>query len=211
MSASPVVLLTGAKGGSGTTTLCRELARAIGEKGNAAVVDADLTGRRSMALLFESLRVLDAARSAASPISRARLDGVTIVELADRYDAAFALDVETVETLAASLSGFNAVLVDAPQPFAAPVRPFISRAARVLIVLEPTLLGVAGAQTMFADLQRFGVPVNRVALVTQRPQRLRERAARRHRARARSKGRRGDSAVVESRLMRRASPACSDT
>ena len=166
MSASPVVLFTGAKGGSGTSTLCRELARAIGEKGNAAVVDADLTGRRSMALLFESLRVLDAARSATSPISRARLDGATIVELADRYDAAFALDVETVETLAASLSGFNAVLVDAPQPFAAPVRPFMSRAARVLIVLEPTLLGVAGAQTMFADLQRFGVPAGRVALVT---------------------------------------------
>ncbi len=166
MNGAPIVLFTGAKGGSGTTTLCRELARAIGEKGNVAVVDADLTGRRSVALLFEAIRALDAARDATSSISRVRLDGTTVVEFADRYDAAFALDTDTVETLARSLAGFNAILVDAPQPFSAAVRPFVARARRMLIVLEPTLLGVAGAQTMYADLQRFGVPANRIALVT---------------------------------------------
>jgi pilus assembly protein CpaF len=166
MSGSPILLFTGAKGGAGTSTLCRELARAIAAKGNVAVVDADLTGHRSVGLLFEALRVLDAGRGAASPISRARPDGVTLVELADRYEAAFALDADTVETLAADLRGFDAVLVDAPAPFSAAVRPFVARAQRILIVLEPTLLGVAGAQTMYADLQRFGVPPNRIALVT---------------------------------------------
>ena len=46
------------------------------------------------------------------------------------------------------MSGFNAILVDAPQPFAAVVRPFrVTRARRFLVVLEPTLLGVAEAQT----------------------------------------------------------------
>jgi pilus assembly protein CpaF len=166
MSDGPVFLFTGAKGGAGGSTICRELTRAMGEKGNVAVVDADLTGRRSIALLFEAIRVLDAARTGSSPVARTRIDGVTLIELVDRYDSAFALDPDGIETLAAGLGGFGSVLVDAPQPFAAAVRPFLTRARRVFIVIEPTLLGVASAQTTFADLQRFGIPTSRIALIT---------------------------------------------
>ncbi len=161
---SPITLFVGSKGGAGTTTLCRDLARAMREKRNIAVVDADLTGRRSVAVLFEAVRNLDAARIN-PPISGALADGITIVELTERYDESFTLSEQTVEAFAAGMTGFDAILVDAPQPFAAAVRPFVTRAGRFFLIVEPTLLGVAGAQTMLADLKRFGIPANRIDLV----------------------------------------------
>jgi pilus assembly protein CpaF len=166
MADSPIALFIGSKGGAGTTTLCRELARSMREDGNVALVDADLTGRRSVAVLLESVRNLDAGRSGSSPISSARADGITVVELASRYDSAFMLNEEGVDEFVAEMKGFDAIIVDAPQPFAAAVRPFVTRARRFFIVLEPTLLGAAGAQSMMTDLQRFGIPHDRIDLVT---------------------------------------------
>ncbi len=163
MTGEPVFLFVGAKGGVGTTTLCCELAKAMRDKG-VAIVDADLTGRRSVALLCEALRSLDAARGT-SAISRVRNEGVTVVELAHRYDAVYTLDPGAVEICAADLRGFGAVLVDAPQPLAAATRPFVIRATRVFVVLEPTLLGIAGGRTLVADLLRFGIPEDRIALI----------------------------------------------
>ncbi|HEY1867517.1 MAG TPA: ATPase, T2SS/T4P/T4SS family [Candidatus Cybelea sp.] len=165
MSEPSFLLFTGSKGGAGTTTLCRELARGMRDKRNVAVVDADLTASRSLAVLFEAVRALDAARGLA-PISSARVDGVTVIELAERYDAAYALDENDVEAFAAAMTGFDTILVDAPQPFAAAVRPFAQRAKRFFIVLEPTLLGVAGAQSIHAGLGRFGIPAERIDLIT---------------------------------------------
>lgn len=162
MSRSRTVLFLGAKGGTGTTTLCIELARALVKNGSIAVVDADLSGRRSVALLTDTVRALDAAREA-GPIARTRTNGITVIELADRYDAAFSLDPGAVESVAAGLHDYDFVLVDAPQPFAAAVRPFVRRAARVAVVLEPTLLGVAGARALCAELERFGIPAARLA------------------------------------------------
>jgi pilus assembly protein CpaF len=165
MSGTPIALFVGAKGGAGTSTLCAELARTMREKRSIALVDADLTGQRSIALLFEAIRELDEGRGS-SPISRAGADGITVFELTDRYDSIFTLGVDTVEACAIEMARFDTVLVDAPQPFAAAVRPFVTRAARFIVVLEPTLLGVAGAQAMLANLQRFGIPPNRLALVS---------------------------------------------
>jgi len=164
MSEPAFLVFVGSKGGVGTTTLCSELARAM-RGSNVAFVDADLTASRSTAMLFESVRALDSAR-AISPIATTRVDGVTVIELVDRYDAAYTLDEETVEACASGLTDFEVVLVDAPQPFAGLSRPFVVRAKRFFVVLEPTLLGVAGAQAMLADLQRFGVPRNRVDLIS---------------------------------------------
>ncbi len=165
MNESPIALFVGSKGGVGATTLCCELARTMGQRGNVALVDADLTGRRSIAVLFEAMRTLDAAR-VGSPISRVRAAGISLVELADRYDAAFTLEPDAVEAFAEEMAGFNAVVVDAPQPFAAAARPFLVRAKRFFLVLEPTLLGIAGAQTLYADLLRFGIPAARIAAVS---------------------------------------------
>ncbi len=166
MSESPIALFVGSKGGVGTTTLCCELAKTIGQRGNVALVDADLTGRRGVGVLFETLRSLDAGRVDSS-ISRVRAAGISIVELADRYDAAFTLDPDAVEALAAGMTGFNTLIVDAPQPFAAAVRPFLARAKRIFLVLEPTLLGIVAAQSLYADLLRFGIPANRIATIIQ--------------------------------------------
>ena len=68
MTTDPFFLFAGAKGGVGTTTLCCELAKAMREK-NVAIVDADLTGRRNVALLCEAIRGLDAARGASSSLA----------------------------------------------------------------------------------------------------------------------------------------------
>jgi pilus assembly protein CpaF len=165
MNATPIALFIGAKGGAGTSTLCAELARSMRENRSVALVDADLAGRRSIALLFEAIRDLDATR-ANSSISRTGVDGVTLFELTDRYDAIFTLGVDTVEACASDMLRYDLVIVDAPQPFAAAVRPFATRATRFIVVLEPTLLGLAGAQAMLANLQRFGVPPSRMALVS---------------------------------------------
>ncbi len=162
---SPLAVFIGSKGGVGTTTLCREIARLARERGNVALVDADLTGRRSIGVLLEIVRNLDSAR-VTSPISSVRTDGMTVVELAERYDAAFALDESSVEQFTASMSGFDLIVVDAPQPFAAAVRAFVARARGFFVVVEPTLLGVAGAQTIIGDLERFGIPGNRISVVT---------------------------------------------
>ena len=99
----PVALFIGSKGGSGTTTLCTELSRAMKAKRNVALVDADLTGRRSIAVILEAVRSLDAGRTNAA-ISSVRVDGVTVVELVDRYDAVFTLG-EAVENFAAGMTG----------------------------------------------------------------------------------------------------------
>jgi len=161
------VLFIGSKGGVGTTTLCSDLARAMAtdDTVKVALVDADLSGRRNAAVLFEAVRTLDTAR-VGSTISRIRTAGLTLVELVDRYDAAFTLAEETVDAFATEMAEFDTIVVDAPQPFAAAVRPFVVRAQRFFVVVEPSLLGVAGAQSLLADLKRFGVPADRIDLVT---------------------------------------------
>ena len=160
---SPLVLFIGSKGGVGTTTLCREIARLARERGNVALVDADLTGRRSIGVLLEVVRNLDSAR-VASPDLSVRTDGMTVVELAERYDAAFALDEGSVEQFTASMSGFDLIVVSAAAVCSR--GSLVRRASGVLVVVEPTLLGVAGAQTLIGDLERFGIPSNRVSVVT---------------------------------------------
>ena len=124
-----------------------------------------MTGSRSVAVLCEAVRSLDDERDATS-LASVRTDGLTIVELADRYDAVYTLDERVVEKFVGDMGGFDEIIVDAPQPFAAAARPFVSRATRFFVVLEPTLLGVAGAQSMLADLKRFGVPATRIDLIS---------------------------------------------
>ena len=161
-------VFVGAKGGSGVTTICSALAKALRESREVAVVDADLTGRRSVGILFEALAELDAARLQ-SIAAVAQVDRVAIAELAPSYGAAFAISTDEVEHLAASLQRLDDVLVDTPQPFAAAARPFVARASRFFVVLEPTLLGVAGARALIEELEAFGVPLSRLSiLVNQR-------------------------------------------
>jgi len=162
----PVFALIGAKGGSGATTICAELAKSMSGDRTVALVDGDLSGRRSAAILFDSVRNLDVAREDGS-IALARADGVTLAELAPTYDSAFTIKFDDVEALAVSLvSTSDYVLADIPIPFAAPVRPFVVRATRFIVVAEPTVLGLASARTMIGELKKFGVPASRIMLLT---------------------------------------------
>ncbi len=151
-----------AKGGSGATTICSLLAKL--SRGDVGVVDGDLSGRRNMAVLFDAVRNLDAAREN-SAIASTRSGGVTLVELAASFEAAFTVTLDEAERAAAAVEqSAQIVLADVPIPFAAPVRPFVVRATRFVLVLEPSLLGVTSARTMLDELRRFGIPATRVVL-----------------------------------------------
>ena len=151
-----------AKGGSGATTICAQLAK-LGR--DVAFVDGDLSGRRNAAVLFDAVRALDAAREG-SAVSWTRAGASTIAELAPSFEAAFTVGVDDVERLITALEGSHSlVLADVPLPFSAPVRPIVVRATRFVIVLEPTLLGVTSARTILDELRRFGVPPTRTILL----------------------------------------------
>jgi pilus assembly protein CpaF len=163
---APFFAFIGAKGGTGTSTLCVELAKAMRDDTNVVLVDADLSGRRSDAILLDGVRYLDTDRAQhGKHIAQARIQGITVCEMVDSYESAFTTDVPVVEGFAASLTSPGVVLVDIPLPFSATVRPFIVRATRFVVVTEPTLLGVTAARTMANQLRRFGVPPARIAIV----------------------------------------------
>ncbi|HEY8313879.1 MAG TPA: ATPase, T2SS/T4P/T4SS family [Candidatus Baltobacteraceae bacterium] len=162
---SAAFVFIGAKGGVGTSTLAYELAKSLTNKGNAALVDADFSGRRSVAVLSGKTRELDASRSERE-VAVHRSGGLTTIELTDSYDMALALNLDAVDQLADELAeGYALIYVDAPQPFSAAIRSFVCRAYRFLIVVEPDLLGLTGARAMLNELVRFGVPKTRIVAV----------------------------------------------
>ena len=158
-------IFTGAKGGSGTSTLCSEVARAFGSQRSVELIDADLDGRRSAALLFGCLRALDVARDASGQVAVVRVDGITVSELASTYEAGFMLAPHTVHDLAASIDPATIVLVDAPLPFSAKIRDLVVRGSRFVIVVEPTVLGVTAAKSLMSNYLSFGIPKERLSLV----------------------------------------------
>jgi pilus assembly protein CpaF len=159
-----VFVVVGPKGGSGATTLCFELMKRLPSVGRNLLVDADLTGRRSHAVTFDVVRQLDAGRFAGAP-SLAATSGFDLLELTNSYEGGFVVREDEVKGAVAKASPQATIIVDAPQPFAEPVRPFAMLAIRLVLVVEPTLLGVSAAGQMMATMARFGVPPNRIALV----------------------------------------------
>jgi pilus assembly protein CpaF len=166
VSASIVVVIN-AKGGSGATTLSLEAARALKRNGSAvALVDADLSGRRTLSVMLDSVRQFDANRTL-GVYSLIATGGLTAVELTDTLDNAYMLRPDEIDSLVDKLTQHHdAVIVDAPAPFAAAVRPFVTRASRYVVVLEPNLLGTSAARTLIGDLSKFGIPLSRIWIAT---------------------------------------------
>jgi pilus assembly protein CpaF len=162
-----IVVIINAKGGSGATTLALEAARALKRNGGpVALVDADLTGRRTLSVMLDAVRQFDANRTL-GVYSLISSGGITAVEMTDSLDNAYMLRPDEVDSLVDKLTQqHDSVIVDAPQPFAAAVRPFITRASRYIIVLEPNLLGTAAARTLIGDLAKFGIPLSRIWITT---------------------------------------------
>jgi pilus assembly protein CpaF len=164
---STVITVVGGKGGVGSTTIAFEIAQALAKRGRLALVDGDFGGRRTIALLMNCVKELDEARDESNNLSFVTLrDGTTAVELAHNIHAGFTLKPDKVETLVQNFAqtGTSAI-VDAPQPFAAAIRPFIVRCARFLLIVEPTLLGMAGGKAMIAEMLKFGISQSAIAPV----------------------------------------------
>ncbi len=163
---APIVAFINAKGGSGATTIAIEVSKVLRRGNQVAIVDGDLSGRRNLAVLLDTVRAFDAGRSS-GVYSVIDGGGMTAVEMTDSLDNSFMLRVEEVDALVDKLSKqHDAILVDVPTPFTQNVRPFVVRATRFVIVLEPNLLGTAAARSLVGDLAKFGVPLSRVLIVT---------------------------------------------
>jgi pilus assembly protein CpaF len=159
-----VFVVVGAKGGVGATRLAAQLVQSLPAPGPKYVVDADLSGRRALATWYDVARELDLSRTPGTPAS-ARMGELTVVELARSYEDAFVLSPEAVEDFVDGLPERAVLVVDAPQPFAVAVRPFMLNAAKIAVIGEPTLLGVGATHAMLTALERFGIASSRIAFV----------------------------------------------
>ncbi|HEV2741134.1 MAG TPA: CpaF family protein, partial [Candidatus Elarobacter sp.] len=157
-----VFVVVGAKGGVGATSIAMQLVDDLPSSGPRYIVDADLSGRRAMAIWYDVAKELDLGRVPGSPAT-AKKGPLSIVELARSYEDGFVVSAEAVEQFARKLPEHGLVVVDAPQPFAATVRPFIMSAAKIVVIGEPTLLGIGSAHATLSAMDRFGIPPARIA------------------------------------------------
>jgi pilus assembly protein CpaF len=161
-----IAVVVGAKGGVGATTLCVEMIRALRESRACGLVDADFSGRRCVAVLTDSVRAFDAGRIGGNLASATIFNDVAGIEFTASIDGAFTLMPDQVASILGDVRDTtDFVLVDAPQPYAAAVRPFVVNAAHFIVVVEPTLLGVTSARAVQTELAKFGIPASRVYLV----------------------------------------------
>ena len=165
MSAN-VAIVVGSKGGVGATTLCAQAARRLSRNVETAIVDGDLVGRRAAAVLLDKVRALDAARTTQNlaSIDDGRL---TLVEVTSTLNGGFTIKPSDVATLSMDLTQRKSVIiVDTPQPFAAAVRPFVVAGGRFFLIVEPSILGITSARVTQLEFQEFGIPPERLDIVT---------------------------------------------
>ena len=164
---APFFAFVNAKGGSGATTVCAELAKSLRHGRKVLALDGDLSGRRNLAIVLDAVRALDAKREGNKRTGVVDVNGLSVVEMAPSFDSVFTINKDEVESLASSYwEETNVGLLDIPIPFAAPVRAFVVRTTRFIVVAEPTLLGIASAGTMIGELKNFGIPLTRIVLLT---------------------------------------------
>ncbi len=160
-----VFVVVGAKGGVGATMIALKLIEQLPAAADRVIVDADLSGRRSLAVWYDLSVDLDVGRViGAAAVAKAKT-GPLVMELARTYEDGFIQTAESVVRSIERLPKNALIVVDAPQPFAATVRPFIAQAAKIIVVTEPTLMGVGAARSMLSAMDRFGIPVARIAFV----------------------------------------------
>ncbi|HLI97177.1 MAG TPA: ATPase, T2SS/T4P/T4SS family [Candidatus Baltobacteraceae bacterium] len=160
---SLILFVIGCKGGVGATSLSVELAKRYAEKGRVMLVDGDLSGRRSIAALFNRFAALDERRSVDGLGVASITQNLTLFEMAATIHEGFTIKAERIdEFFVSAAQQSDVIIVDAPQPFAAAVRPFAVRSTAFFMIVEPTLLGVTGARAMQLELQKFGIPPARM-------------------------------------------------
>ena len=160
-----VFVVVGAKGGVGATTIAIKMVRHLPGVGERMIVDADLFGKRSLADWYDVCEDLDVAHTIGSATVVKTKTGTLVMELARKYEDGLLHLGPSIRRELARLTEHALVVVDAPQPFAANVRPFIAIANKIIVVFEPTLMGVAAACSMLSALERGGVAASRIVLV----------------------------------------------
>jgi pilus assembly protein CpaF len=160
-----VFVVVGAKGGVGATTIAVKLVEELPARGERVIVDADLAGKRSHAVWFDVVSDLDLGRASGTVGTAKSTSGPIVMELARSYEDGFVQTADSVFSSIERLPENALIVVDAPQPFAAIVRPLIARAAKIIVVTEPTLLGIGAARTMLSAMDRFGISPARIAFV----------------------------------------------
>jgi MinD-like ATPase involved in chromosome partitioning or flagellar assembly len=160
-----VFIVVGAKGGVGATTLATKLVQRLPAHGERLIVDADLAGKRNLAVWYNLTEDLDLTRTVGAAAVAKVNDGFLVMELARTYEDGL---IQSSTSLLRTLSGLSEhalVVVDAPQPFAATVRPFVTRANKIIVVSEPSRLGVGAAQALLGAMARCGIPASRIAFL----------------------------------------------
>jgi len=165
-----IFLVVGAKGGVGATTVAIKLVKRFPALGERIIVDADLSGKRTLAVWYDLGEDLDRARvigqvtvAPAQPGPSVE-PGTLVMELARTYEDGLIQKSANVARALEGLSEHALLVVDAPQPFAAIVRPLLVRATKIVIVTEPTAMGISAARALIAATERFGIPASRLAL-----------------------------------------------
>ena len=163
---SLILFVIGAKGGVGTTTLTVDLAKRFSDKGSTLLVDGDLSGRRSIASLYNRFAALDERRAVDGVGVAAITQNLTLSNWPQPSTKDSRSSPERIDEFFVTAAGqSDTIIVDAPQPFAAAVRPFAVRSAGFILIVQPTLLGVTGARSMQLELQKFGVPAGRMIFI----------------------------------------------
>ncbi len=161
-----VIFIVGGKGGVGATHLAVETAKHFAQTRSTLLVDGDLAGRRSVAILFNSIARLDERRISEEFALVDLAPQLSLFELAGSIHGGFTVKSDDVEGLYKRVAPHvEMVIVDASQPFAAAVRPFAVRSSNFIVVVEPSMLGVTGARVMQHELSKFGVPPSRLNAV----------------------------------------------
>jgi Flp pilus assembly CpaE family ATPase len=158
-------VVVGAKGGVGATSIAIGLALRLPAVAERLIVDADFAGRRSLAAWYDLSRELDDARADGLATVATARDGALVMELARTYEEGL---VQTATAIIRTLAGFSEhalIVVDAPTPLAAAVRPFIVAATHIIVLTESSPMGVAAAASVLTAMDRFGIAESSVSLV----------------------------------------------
>ncbi len=170
-----VIGVVGGSGGAGATTLACALGQAAGRAGPALVVDADACGPGVDRVLglddLEGIRWGDlqasAGRLSSSSLRAAVPRRAGVGALTWSAGGSTSLPAPAVrEAIAAGQRGHRAVVVDLPRRPAAWTDEVVSRCDLVLVVVRPSLAGVASAARLVAaqpDGVRGGLVLRRVA------------------------------------------------
>ena len=160
-----VIGVVAGSGGAGATTLACALGQMAARDGDAVVIDCDPLGAGIDRVL--GLEAQDGYRWDALCQTTGRLSARSLREALPRRDSMGALSwyagnpgqlqaFAAREALSAARRGHDVVVLDLPRPREALIDELLTRCDRVLVVVVPTVTGVASASRLCARISGVG-------------------------------------------------------